>query len=83
MQLVPSSLTENVTELHYIIIMTTIKITNIEVNDDSNPKYIPTEMTLILNLENLETNEEIEELLDEVMFDILGYGTNSTYTLVG
>ena len=63
--------------------MTTIKITNIEVNDDSNPKYIPTEMTLILNLENLETNEEIEELLDEVMFSILGYGTNSTYTLVG
>lgn len=63
--------------------MTTIKITNIEVNDDSNPKYIPTEMTLILDLEHLNTNEEVEELLDEVMFDILGYGTNSTYTLVG
>lgn len=63
--------------------MTTIKITNIEVNDGSNPKYIPSEMTLILDLKNLDTNEEVEELLDEVMFDILGYGTNSTYQLVG
>ena len=63
--------------------MTTIKITNIEVNDSSNPKYIPTEMTLVLDLEHLETNVEVEELLDEVMFDILGYGTNSTYQLIG
>ena len=62
--------------------MATIKITDIEVNDGSNPTYVPTEMTLTLNLDGLNSNDEIEELLDEVLFEILGYGTNSTYSLV-
>lgn len=62
--------------------MSTIKITEIEVNDSSSPKYIPSEMTLVLDLERLETNEEVEELIGEVMYQILGYGTNCTYSVV-
>ena len=62
--------------------MAIIKITDIEVNDGSNPKYVPAEMTLVLNLDGLTSNNEIEEFIDEVLFEILGYGTNSTYSLV-
>ena len=61
--------------------MSLIKITDIEVNDGTEVNFLPKEMILELDIQGLDF-EEVEEKIGDVMYQIFGYGTNCTYSLV-